>query len=87
MNSKSLSGILTSGLGRRIFGFFLLAGILPGLLQALSYSVMLYFRFRANPELGPSIPAITCSRLPCRVRCRNFRGCRLSRLTLTLATP
>ena len=35
MNSKSLSGILTSGLGRRIFGFFLLAGILPVIVTAL----------------------------------------------------
>jgi tripartite ATP-independent transporter DctM subunit len=37
-------------------GALLLAGILPGLLQALTYSVMLYLRFRINPALGPPIP-------------------------------
>ncbi|MDH3439866.1 MAG: EAL domain-containing protein [Gammaproteobacteria bacterium] len=35
MSSHNLSGILTSGVGRRIFGFFLLAGIAPVLLTAL----------------------------------------------------
>jgi diguanylate cyclase (GGDEF)-like protein len=35
MNQKSLSGILVSGVGRRIFGFFLLAGIVPVILTAL----------------------------------------------------
>jgi diguanylate cyclase (GGDEF)-like protein len=35
MSSRSLSGILTSGFGRRIFGFFLLAGILPVIVTAL----------------------------------------------------
>ena len=35
MKSGSLSGILTSGVGRRIVGFFLLAGIAPVLVTAL----------------------------------------------------
>src|SRR6056300_1218832 len=35
MKSKSPSGILTSGVGRRIFVFFLLAGILPVVVTAL----------------------------------------------------
>ena len=35
MRSSFLSRILTSGVGRRIFGFFLLAGIVPVLLTAL----------------------------------------------------
>jgi len=35
MKSTSLSGVLTSGVGRRIFGFFLLAGILPVIVTAL----------------------------------------------------
>ena len=35
MNGKSLSGILVSGVGRRILGFFLLAGILPVVVTAL----------------------------------------------------
>ncbi|HEX5093932.1 MAG TPA: TRAP transporter large permease, partial [Burkholderiales bacterium] len=40
-------------------GALLLAGILPGLLQAGSYAVMLYGRFRHNPRLGPPIAGIT----------------------------
>jgi tripartite ATP-independent transporter DctM subunit len=39
-------------------GALLLAGILPGLLQATTYSVMLYIRFRINPALGPSMASI-----------------------------
>jgi tripartite ATP-independent transporter DctM subunit len=39
-------------------GALLLAGILPGLLQATSYSVMLYIRFRIDPSLGPSMPVV-----------------------------
>ena len=35
MRSGSLSGVLTSGVGRRIVGFFLLAGIAPVLVTAL----------------------------------------------------
>ncbi len=40
-------------------GALLLAGILPGLLQATSYSVMLYIRFRIDPTLGPSMTGIS----------------------------
>ena len=40
-------------------GALLLAGILPGLLQAASYVVMLQVRFRLNPALGPPIQGIT----------------------------
>ena len=40
-------------------GALLLAGILPGLLEAASYGLMLYIRFKINPELGPSIEGIT----------------------------
>lgn len=36
-------------------GALLLAGILPGLLQAATYSLMLYLRFKINPKLGPPI--------------------------------
>ncbi len=42
-------------------GALLLGGILPGLLQALSYSIMLLIRFKHNPKLGPPIPGITWS--------------------------
>jgi tripartite ATP-independent transporter DctM subunit len=40
-------------------GALLLAGILPGLLQAVSYVVMLLIRFKLNPALGPPITGIT----------------------------
>jgi tripartite ATP-independent transporter DctM subunit len=39
-------------------GALLLAGILPGLLQAVSYIVMLLIRFKLNPGLGPPIRGI-----------------------------
>jgi tripartite ATP-independent transporter DctM subunit len=40
-------------------GALLLAGILPGLLQAASYVIMLLLRFKHNPALGPPIAGIT----------------------------
>ena len=40
-------------------GALLLAGILPGLLEAVSYGTMLYIRFKINPDLGPPIRGIT----------------------------
>jgi tripartite ATP-independent transporter DctM subunit len=40
-------------------GALLLAGILPGLLQAGSYVIMLLIRFRLKPSLGPPITGIT----------------------------
>ena len=40
-------------------GALLLAGILPGLLEAFSYSLMLVIRFKVNPSLGPAIKGIT----------------------------
>ncbi len=40
-------------------GALLLAGILPGLLEAFSYSLMLVIRFKINPDLGPPIRGIT----------------------------
>ena len=40
-------------------GALLLAGILPGLLQALSYTIMLFLRFKHNPALGPPVTGIT----------------------------
>ena len=39
-------------------GALLLAGILPGLLEASSYIVMLMIRFKINPSLGPPIPRV-----------------------------
>jgi tripartite ATP-independent transporter DctM subunit len=40
-------------------GALLLAGILPGLLQAVSYCIMLWLRFKHNPALGPPVEGIT----------------------------
>jgi tripartite ATP-independent transporter DctM subunit len=42
-------------------GALLLAGILPGLLQAASYVTMLVFRFKIDPSLGQPIKGITWS--------------------------
>lgn len=42
-------------------GALLLAGILPGLLEAVSYSIMLLVRFWLNPALGPPVQGITWS--------------------------
>ncbi len=42
-------------------GALLLAGILPGLLEAFSYATMLVIRFKFNPKLGPPIEGITWS--------------------------
>jgi tripartite ATP-independent transporter DctM subunit len=69
MIPPSVIMVIYGFIAEQSIGALLLAGILPGLLQALSYSVMLYFRFRANPELGPSIPSITW---PDRIR--SLRG-------------
>ncbi len=40
-------------------GALLLAGILPGLLEAFSYSLMLVLRFKYNPALGKSVTGVT----------------------------
>ena len=39
-------------------GALLLAGILPGLMEAASYSLMLYLRFKVNPSLGKQLPRV-----------------------------
>ena len=50
-------------------GALLLAGILPGLMEAASYAVMLMIRFKINPELGPPVP-----RVPWGERMRSLKG-------------
>jgi tripartite ATP-independent transporter DctM subunit len=42
-------------------GALMLAGILPGLLQAVSYVIMLLIRFKLNPGLGQPVRGITWS--------------------------
>ncbi len=58
MIPPSVIMVIYGFIAEQSIGALLLAGILPGLLQALSYSVMLYLRFRLNPTLGPSIQGI-----------------------------
>ncbi len=50
-------------------GALLLAGILPGLLEAFSYSLMLVLRFKVNPALGTSVTGITWNQ-----RFRSLKG-------------
>ncbi len=58
MIPPSVIMVIYGFIAEQSIGALLLAGILPGLLQAGSYSIMLYLRFRANPQLGPSISGI-----------------------------
>ena len=39
-------------------GALLLAGFLPGILEAFSYSLLLFIRFKINPSLGPPIQKV-----------------------------
>ena len=52
-------------------GALLLAGILPGLLEAFSYVTMLYIRFKINPNLGLPMPPV-----PMRERLKSLTGVR-----------
>jgi tripartite ATP-independent transporter DctM subunit len=58
MIPPSVIMVIYGFIAEQSIGALLLAGILPGLLQALTYSVMLYIRFRIDPTLGPSIAGI-----------------------------
>ena len=58
MIPPSVIMVIYGFIAEQSIGALLLAGILPGLLQATTYSVMLYIRFRINPALGPSISGI-----------------------------
>ncbi len=50
-------------------GALLLAGFLPGLLEAFSYSLLLFFRFKINPSLGPPM-----KRIPWKGRLKSLKG-------------
>ena len=52
-------------------GALLLAGILPGLLEAFSYVMMLYIRFKINPDLGPRMAPV-----PFREKMKSLAGVR-----------
>jgi tripartite ATP-independent transporter DctM subunit len=59
MIPPSVMMVIYGFIAEQSIGALLLAGILPGFLQALTYSIMLYARFRVNPALGPSVTGIT----------------------------
>jgi len=58
MIPPSVLMVIYGFIAEQSIGALLLAGILPGLLQALSYCVMLYARFKHNPKLGPPVKGI-----------------------------
>jgi tripartite ATP-independent transporter DctM subunit len=57
MIPPSVLMVLYAFIAEQSVGALLLAGFLPGLLEASTYSLMLYTRFRINPALGEIIPA------------------------------
>jgi tripartite ATP-independent transporter DctM subunit len=58
MIPPSVLMVIYGFIAEQSIGALLLAGILPGLLEAVSYVVMLLIRFRINPELGPPLPPV-----------------------------
>jgi tripartite ATP-independent transporter DctM subunit len=69
MIPPSVLMVIYGFIAEQSIGALLLAGILPGLLEAFSYSVMLYIRCKINPKLGPPVTGITWSE-----RFRSLRG-------------
>jgi tripartite ATP-independent transporter DctM subunit len=59
MIPPSVMMVIYGFIAEQSIGALLLAGILPGLLQALTYAAMLYARFKVNPALGPALHGIT----------------------------
>lgn len=69
MIPPSVLMVLYAFIAEQSVGALLLAGILPGLLEATTYSLMLYTRFKINPALGEIIPPV-----PWRERMASLRG-------------
>ena len=59
MIPPSVLMVIYAFISEQSVGALLLAGFLPGLLEAVSYSLMLYVRCKINPELGRPIEGIT----------------------------
>ena len=59
MIPPSVIMVIYGFIAEQSIGALLLAGILPGLLSAVTYSIMLYARFKVNPALGPPVTGIT----------------------------
>ena len=53
-NMLVIYGIITE----QSIGALLIAGFIPGIVSAIIYMLMIYFRIRLNPQLGPPLPAI-----------------------------
>ncbi len=69
MIPPSVLMVIYGFIAEQSIGALLLAGILPGLLEAFSYSAMLYIRCKLNPKLGPPVTGITWGE-----RFRSLRG-------------
>jgi len=69
MIPPSVLMVIYGFIAEQSIGALLLAGILPGLLEAFSYSLMLYVRCKINPKLGPPVTGITWGE-----RFRSLRG-------------
>ena len=59
MIPPSVMMVIYGFIAEQSIGALLLAGILPGVFQATTYSLMLYARFKVNPSLGPPVLGIT----------------------------
>jgi len=59
MIPPSVLMVIYGFIAEQSIGALLLAGILPGLLEAFSYAIMLMIRFKINPKLGPPVRGIT----------------------------
>jgi C4-dicarboxylate transporter, DctM subunit len=56
MIPPSVLMVIYGFISEQSIGALLLAGFLPGLLEAISYITMLVIRFKLNPALGPAMP-------------------------------
>ena len=69
MIPPSVLMVIYGFIAEQSIGALLLAGILPGLMEAFSYSLMLYLRCKIDPKLGPPIPKVSLE-----VRLKSLRG-------------
>lgn len=73
----TLAGMIPPSVNLIVFGLvarqsvpqLLIAGIIPGVMTALAYAIMIYARAHRNPELAPPLP-----RIPRAERVKSIRG-------------
>ena len=73
----TLAGMIPPSVNLIVFGIIaresvpklLIAGVIPGLMTALAFGLMIYLRVSRNPELAPAIP-----RVPSVERLRSLKG-------------